>query len=309
MPAAPLSPSDRPLPGLASGLPARAGLGLKPQHVPEILATRPDVGFFEVHAENYMVDGGPMHDQLGRIRALYPLTLHGVGLSIGGEQAPDSVHLDRLAALVARYQPAVFSEHLAWSSHGGVFFNDLLPLPWTAATLQRVCDHVDQVQSRLQRTLLLENPATYVEFSASTFSEAQFLGELLRRTGCGLLLDLSNVQVSCVNHGRDPAHYLAALPMDKVGQIHLAGFATEVDAAGAPLLIDHHGAPVDDSVWQLYADWLAEAGPRPTLIERDNDIPPWPVLRAEARRADMLMSVWQGGAAAGQAPPPRRSTA
>ena len=277
------------LPGLASGLPARAGLGLKPQHVPEILATWPDVGFFEVHAENYMVDGGAMHHHLGRIRERYPVTLHGVGLSIGGEQAPDPAHLDRLAVLIARYQPAVFSEHLAWSSHGGVFFNDLLPLPWTQATLRRVCDHVDQVQNRLQRTLLLENPASYVEFSASTFSEAQFLAELLRRTGCGLLLDLGNVHVSCVNHGRDPRQYLAALPAARVGQIHLAGFATDRDGAGAPLLIDHHGAPVDGAVWQLYADWTATAGSRPTLIERDNDIPAWSTLWAEARLADELM--------------------
>jgi hypothetical protein len=240
-----------------------------------------------------MVDGGATHHQLARIRAHYPLTLHGVGLSIGGEAALDRAHLDRLAALALRYQPAVVSEHLAWSSHGGVFFNDLLPLPWTGATLTRVCDHIDQVQNHLRRSLLLENPATYIEFEASSFSEAQFLCEVLQRTGCGLLLDLSNVHVSCVNHGRDPAHYLAALPPDRIGQIHLAGFAIDRDAAGAPLLIDHHGAPVDAIVWQLYADWLAAAGPRPTLIERDNDIPSWPTLLAEARHADAVMQSCQ----------------
>jgi uncharacterized protein (UPF0276 family) len=289
-PLPPRTPAQAAVPtGLAPGLSARAGVGLKPQHVREILATLPEIGFFEVHAENYMVDGGAMHHQLGAIRACYPITLHGVGLSIGGDEPLDRAHLDRLAALAARYQPAVVSEHLAWSSHGGVFFNDLLPLPWTRATLLRVCDHIDQVQSRLQRRLLLENPATYVEFDTSSYSEAQFLCEVLQRTGCGLLLDLSNVHVSCVNHGRDPRQYLAALPADRVGQVHLAGFATDTDGAGAPLLIDHHGAPVDDVVWQLYADWLALAGPRPTVIERDNNIPSWPTLWAEARHADTLM--------------------
>ena len=267
-------------------LPKRAGLGLKPQQVPEILATLPDLGFFEVHAENYMVDGGPLHHGLARIREHYALSLHGVGLSIGGVEPLDARHLDRLAALVSRYQPASFSEHLAWSSHGGVYFNDLLPLPWTAATLHRVCAHIDQVQTRLKQTLLLENPATYVEFSSSTFSESQFLAEVVQRTGCGLLLDISNVQVSSVNHHRDAQAYLDGLPLHRVGQIHLAGFAHDQDGAGAPLLIDDHGAPVDDAVWRLFARVVAGTGPLPTLIERDHNIPALAVLLAEAQHAE-----------------------
>jgi uncharacterized protein (UPF0276 family) len=270
-------------------LPARAGIGLKPEHFRDVLDTRPDIGFFEVHAENYMVDGGPFHHFLGRIREHYPLSLHGVGLSIGGEAALDETHLDRLAALIRRYQPASFSEHLAWSSHGEVFYNDLLPLPYDRATLARVCDHVDRVQERLQRRMLLENPSTYVQFEASEIDEADFLREVIRRTGCGLLLDVNNVYVSCVNHGRDAAAYIDALPLDAVGQIHLAGFTRDQDAAGAPLLIDSHGSPVDDAVWGLYAGVTARLGPTPTLLERDNDVPALATLLAEARCAEDLM--------------------
>jgi hypothetical protein len=271
-------------------LPARGGIGLKPEHFRHILETRPDIGFFEVHAENYMVAGGPFHHHLERIRAGYPLSIHGVGLSIGGEGPLDEAHLDRLAALLARYQPESFSEHLAWSSHGGAFFNDLLPAPWHAGTLARVCDHIDRVQERLGRRMLLENPATYVEFEASTMAEADFISEVVRRTGCGLLLDVNNAYVACVNHGRDARAYLRALPLAATGEIHLAGHARDVDAAGAPLLIDSHGAPVAEAVWDLYAYAIALAGPQPTLIERDNDIPAFPVLAAEARAAEAVMA-------------------
>lgn len=270
-------------------LPARAGIGLKPEHFRAVLDTRPELGFFEVHAENYMVDGGPFHHYLGRIREDYPLSLHGVGLSIGGEAALDEAHLDRLAALIRRYQPASFSEHLAWSSHGEVFFNDLLPVPYDRTTLARVCDHVDRVQERLQRRMLLENPSTYVEFEASNIDETDFLCQVIRRTGCGLLLDVNNIYVSCVNHGRDAAAYIDALPLEAVGQIHLAGFARDQDAAGAPLLIDSHGSPVDDAVWALYAAVAARLGPMPTLLERDNDVPALATLLAEARCAEELM--------------------
>ena len=271
------------------GLPTRAGLGLKPEHFRDLLETRPDIGFFEVHAENYMVDGGPFHHFLGRIREHYPLSLHGVGLSIGAEGPLDEAHLDRLDALIKRYQPASFSEHLAWSSHGEVFFNDLLPVPYDRATLDRVCAHVDRVQARLQRQMLLENPSTYLEFEASTMDEAAFLTEVIRRTGCGLLLDVNNVHVSCVNHGQDALAYINSLPLDSVGEIHLAGFATDRDAAGALLLIDSHGSPVDEAVWGLYAAVLARTGPTPTLLERDNDVPSLATLLAEAQRADDLM--------------------
>ena len=273
----------------ASGLPARGGVGLKPQHFQQVLDTRPDVGFFEVHAENYMVDGGPFHHYLRKIREHYPLSLHGVGLSIGAEGPLDEAHLDRLAALIARYEPASFSEHLAWSTHDGVFLNDLLPVPYDEVTLARVAEHVDQVQSRLKRRMLLENPSTYVEFSASTMSESQFLREVVGRTGCGLLLDVNNAHVSCVNHGRDAMAFIDDLPLDAVGEIHLAGFATDQDAAGAPLLIDHHGSPVDDAVWGLYARVIARIGSTPTLIEWDNDVPPLETLLAQARRAEDLM--------------------
>ena len=288
---APHSPGDRPgaSGSAAAALPARAGLGLKPEHFREVLATRPAIGFFEVHAENYMVDGGPFHHFLTRIRELYPLSLHGVGLSIGGAGPLDEAHLDRLAGLVDRYAPASFSEHLAWSSHGDVFLNDLLPVPFDRVTLARVCNHVDRVQERLRRRILLENPSTYIEFEASTMSEAQFLSEVLARTGCGLLLDVNNAYVSCTNHGRDARAYLDALPLDAVAEIHLAGFARDADASGAPLLIDSHGTPVDAAVWQLYAQFIARAGALPTLLERDHDLPALPVLHAEAQRAEDLM--------------------
>lgn len=274
----------------AAALPPRAGLGLKPAHVRQILDTRPAVGFFEVHAENYMVPGGPFHEHLSRIRADYPLSVHGVGLSIGGEEALDEAHLDRLAALLERYAPQAFSEHLAWSGHGGAFFNDLLPLPYTPATLARVCAHVDRVQERLRRPMLLENPATYVEFAESTLAETEFIAEVVRRTGCGLLLDVNNAYVSCVNHGREPRAYLQALPLAAVGEIHLAGFARQQDAAGDELLIDSHGSPVDRAVWALYEFALARRGPTPTLIERDNDIPPFDVLLGEAGEAERLLA-------------------
>lgn len=275
--------------GATPGLPARGGVGLKPEHFREILASAPDLGFFEVHAENYMVDGGPFHHYLSRIRENFCLSIHGVGLSIGSECPLDDEHLNRLARLLDRYQPESFSEHLAWASHGGVFLNDLLPVPYNAATLARVCAHVDQVQNRLKRRMLLENPATYLEFASSTLSETEFIAEVVKRTGCGLLLDVNNVYVACVNHHRDPRAYIEALPLDAVGQIHLAGFARDTDAAGDPLLIDSHGAPVAQAVWDLYAFSLELLGPIPTLIERDNDIPSFPVLLAEAHQAEAIM--------------------
>lgn len=270
----------------APTLPARAGVGLKPEHFQEILANRPDIGFFEVHAENYMVPGGPFHHYLTAIRERYALSIHGVGLSIGADAPLDMDHLDALAALLARYQPQSFSEHLAWSTHSDVFLNDLLPLPYNTATLQRVCDHIDQVQSHLGRRMLLENPATYVEFAASTWDEAAFLSEVLRRTGCGLLLDVNNVYVSSINHQRDAHAVIRALPLAQVGEIHLAGFAQAQDGNGDLLLIDSHGSPVAQAVWDLYAFTLGLTGPVATLLERDNDIPAWPVLLAEAGVAE-----------------------
>jgi uncharacterized protein (UPF0276 family) len=276
-------------------LPARAGICFKPQHWAAIAADAPDVGFFEVHAENCMGAGGPPHRMLEALRARWPLSLHGVRLSIGGEGPLDREHLDRLRALVDRHQPASFSEHLAWSTHEGVYFNDLLPLPYTAATLARVCDHVDQAQTALGMRLLLENPSAYAAFDGATMAETDFLSEIARRTGCGLLLDVNNLFVSATNRGFDPEAYLDAFPLSAVGEIHLAGHAVEVGADGSRLLIDSHDRRVDAAVWRLYAGVIARTGPLPTLVEWDADIPELAVLLAEAAAVDHVMLT--GGAA------------
>lgn len=234
--------------------------------------------------------GGPPHRQLEAIRERYPLSLHGVGLSIGGEQPLDKDHLRRLSDLNKRYEPGLFSEHLAWSTHDTTYFNDLLPVPYDEATLNRVCDHIDEVQETVGRQMLLENPSTYVAFAQSTMSELDFLSEIARRTGCGLLLDINNVHVSCTNHERSARDYLAAFPMAAVGEIHLGGHAPDRDDAGRPLLIDAHDREVDLAVWQLYEDVIRLQGPLPTLIEWDNNVPAWPVLLAEAQAADRILA-------------------
>ena len=234
--------------------------------------------------------GGPPHRYLSAIRDRYPLSLHGVGLSIGADRPLDRDHLERLKALNARYRPGMFSEHLAWSTHETVFFNDLLPLPYTPAAVRRVADHVDEVQETVGRRMLLENPSTYLVFVESTMSEIDFLAEVARRTGCGLLLDVNNVQVSAVNQKTDAIAYLDAFPVEHVGEIHLAGYAPEDDGKGEPLLIDAHDRPIDPVVWGLYEHAIARTGPVPTLIEWDNDVPEWPVLFAEARRADAVLA-------------------
>ncbi|KEA64624.1 hypothetical protein ADIMK_1077 [Marinobacterium lacunae] len=270
-------------------LPVSAGIGLKPEHYQALLDQLPEIGFLEVHAENYMVAGGPYHHYLSRLHEHYALSIHGVGLSIGGDAPLDEHHLSRLVTLLDRHPPERFSEHLAWSSHSGEFFNDLLPLPYTEERLKIVCEHVDQVQTRLKRQILLENPATYVQFAASSIPETEFLSAVVERTGCGLLLDVNNVYVSCINHGLNSRDYISALPCNRVGEIHLAGFSRDTDAAGAPLLIDSHGAPVADAVWNLYAYALELTGPVATLIERDNNIPPLPILVGEALRAQNLL--------------------
>jgi uncharacterized protein len=277
-------------PRVASALPNRSGVGLKPEHIDEILRNRPALGFFEIHAENYMGAGGPPHRRLEAIRALYPLSLHGVGLSIGSPKPLDREHLGRLAALAARYQPGLFSEHLAWSSHDEGYLNDLLPLPYTPETLATVCEHVDQVQEALGRRMLLENPSTYVVFEESTISETDFIREVATRTGCGLLLDVSNVLVSATNHGFDALAYLDAFPLDHVGEIHLAGFAEARDDSGHLVLIDAHDSPAPDRVWDLYGTVINRRGQIPTLVEWDNDVPAWPVLLGEARRAEAAMA-------------------
>ena len=266
----------------------RAGAGLKPEHQRHILDARPDVGWFEVHAENYMGAGGPPHFFLERIRALYPVSLHGVGLSIGSAGGMTPGHLARLKTVADRYEPFVVSEHLAWSTHDGVFLNDLLPLPYTEATLALVVRHVDEAQAALGRRILIENPSTYLRFEGEEMAETEFLRALARRSGCGLLLDLNNVVVSAVNRGFDPLAYLEAFPVEHVGEIHLAGHAV-LDDGAAPLLVDTHDRVVSPEVWDLHRRLIARLGPRPTLIEWDGDVPAWPVLEAEVMHADSVL--------------------
>ncbi|MBR0785165.1 MNIO family bufferin maturase [Bradyrhizobium iriomotense] len=266
-----------------------AGTSFKPEHLPAILEAGPQAGFFEVHAENYMGAGGAPHRALEAIRRDHPLSLHGVCMSIGGPQPLDKTHLARFRSLVARYQPALVSEHLAWSTHETSFFNDLLPLPYTEATLACVCDHIDEVQEAIRHPLLLENPSTYITFRQSTMSETDFIRAIVQRTGCGLLLDINNVFVSATNHGYAALDYLADFPLAHVGEIHLAGHAEQTDDDGNLLLIDSHDGPVADAVWKLFEIIIARRGPIPTLIEWDSKIPEWPVLRAEATAAQAIL--------------------
>jgi uncharacterized protein (UPF0276 family) len=267
-----------------------AGTSFKHQHLPSILADEGwDSGFFEVHAENYMGAGGPPHAALTRIREDYPVSLHGVCMSIGGPQPLDKAHLGRFAQLIERYEPALVSEHLAWSTHNTTYYNDLLPLPYTEATLRRVAEHIDEVQEAICRPLLLENPSSYLLFEESTMSETVFIRELVRRTGCGLLLDVNNVFVSATNHGFSALDYLSDYPLERVGEIHLAGHAQQQDDEGDLLLIDSHDAPVADAVWKLFDIVIGRRGPIPTLIEWDSAIPDWPVLKAEAKAAQAIL--------------------
>jgi uncharacterized protein len=272
-----------------AGLPLAPGVGYKPQHFSAILADAGAVGWLEIHAENYMGAGGRPLAQLRHLAERFAISVHGVGLSIGGEAPLDAEHLGRLKHLCDWLQPARFSEHLAWSSHEGAFLNDLLPLPYTEATLARVCSHIDQLQEVLGRQMLLENPSSYVAFAEAAMSEVAFLREVARRTGCGLLLDVNNVYVSGINQNYQPLDYIRAFPLDLVGEIHLGGHDEARDDHGARLLIDSHAAAVVDPVWALYAQVLALAGPRATLIEWDNDVPGWAVLEAEAARAARLL--------------------
>ena len=266
-----------------------AGTSFKHQHLAAIRAEGKGRGFFEVHAENYMGAGGPPHRALEAVRRDFPISLHGVCMSIGGERPLDRAHLARFQHLVERYEPALVSEHLAWSTHETTYFNDLLPLPYTEATLLRVCDHVDQVQEAIRRPMLLENPSTYVAFTCSTMSETDFIRSVARRTGCGLLLDVNNVFVSATNHGFSALDYLSDFPLTSVGEVHLAGHAEQSDDEGDLLLIDSHDSPVADAVWKLYEILISQCGPVPTLVEWDSSIPDWPVLKAEAAAAQKIL--------------------
>ncbi|MEM9429202.1 MAG: DUF692 domain-containing protein [Pseudomonadota bacterium] len=270
-------------------LPTAAGLPFKHSHFPEIEAADGAVAWYEVHAENYMGAGGPPHRMLEALRALRPLSLHGVGLSIGGEGPLDRDHLQRLKGLIARYSPASFSEHLAWSSHDDIYFNDLLPLPYNAETLAKVADHIDETQEVVGVRMLLENPSSYTELAGSTLDEIGFLTAIAERTGCGLLLDINNVYISANNQGFKPAIYLDSFPLHLVGEIHLAGHATETEAGGGRLLIDSHDRQVDAAVWSLFKLVIAKTGPLPTLVEWDNDVPEFDVLLEEAAIADRAL--------------------
>jgi len=271
-------------------LPDQPGVGYKPQHYSDIIAYPAPVQWLEIHAENYMGDGGRPIAQLRRLAERFAFSVHGVGLSIGGDAPLDRDHLARLKHLVSWLKPASFSEHLAWSTHDSHFLNDLLPLPYTNATLARVAQHIDQVQDALGRRMLLENPSSYLAFSESDWPETSFLAELAKRTGCGLLLDVNNVFVSATNLGTEAKDYIDAFPLHEVGEIHLGGHDPQVDDRGAPLLIDSHGANVADPVWALFEYTVARGGVRPTLIEWDNDIPDWPVLALEAARAARILA-------------------
>ena len=287
-----------PAPPLSSRFPTLtvdglAGTSFKHEHLAAILANGKQHGFFEVHAENYMGAGGPPHRALEAIRRDHPLSLHGVCMSIGAPQPIDRVHLARFRVLVERYEPALVSEHLAWSTHGTTYFNDLLPLPYTEETLAQVCDYIDQVQEAICRPLLLENPSTYLAFSASTMSETDFISGVVARTGCHLLLDINNVFVSATNHGTSALDYLSSFPMDRVSEIHLAGHAEQFDKDGDRLLIDSHDGPVADAVWKLYELIIKRNGPVPTLIEWDSNIPDWSILKAEAAAAQEILDQYQ----------------
>ncbi len=266
-------------------LPPRGGTSFKLEHFAAILERGPDVGWFEVHAENYMVAGGPRLDALERLRERYSLSLHGVALSLGGAERPDRNHLAALRRLADRFQPLQVSEHIAWSVHDGVYFADLLPVPLSREALDRLCDNIDETQNHLGRTILIENPSNYLSLPGAEMTEPEFLTAAARRTGCGLLIDVNNIHVSAANIGLDPLAYLDALPADAIGEIHVAGHS--LDRAGADgLLIDDHGSAVADEVWDLCRHLLTRVGPRPVLVEWDNNLPDWPRLEAEAHKAE-----------------------
>ncbi len=274
----------RTAPDRGQPLPARAGIGLRAPHYRALLEEEPDVGFLEVHSENYFGAGGAPHYYLEQARRRYPLSLHGVGLSLGSANPLNRRHLESLKRLIERYAPALVSDHLCWCSIDGRYLNDLLPLPYTQESLDHFVRRVDEAQEYLGRELLIENPSSYLQFRDSSIPEWEFLAEVARRSGCGILLDVNNVYVSACNHGFAADRYFAALPPAAVKEMHLAGHTVKRHAQGE-LLIDTHNAPVTDAVWALYETALAHFGPVPTLIEWDSELPALSVLVTEAQRA------------------------
>jgi uncharacterized protein len=271
-------------------MPVKAGIGLRAPHMAEIMANRPAVGWLEIHAENYM-GFGPAYRAIERLRGDYPVSLHGVGLSLGSVGGVDEVHLARLKRLVDCLDPFLVSEHLAWCDVGGIYLNDLMPLPCTEESLAVMVQHVDIVQSRLGRRILIENPSAYLRYRHSPIPEAEFLAALAARTGCGLLCDVNNIYVSGRNLGFDPLAYLAALPPAAIGEIHLAGHAANT-VGDHTILIDDHGSAVSEAVWALQSEALRRFGRRPTLVEWDSEIPALDILLAEAVKADALASTF-----------------
>ena len=271
----------------ASPIPARVGIGLRTPHYRELLDTLPPIGWFEVHSENYFGDGGQPLYFLERFRSHYPLSLHGVGLSLGSTDALNAIHLKKLNSLVDRFEPGLVSDHLCWSSVGGQFLNDLLPLPYTEEALNHVVTRIGEAQDYLRRQILVENVSSYLQYKHSTISEWEFLAEVSRRAGCGILLDVNNIYVSAENHRFDPLTYIDAIPAAAVQEIHLAGFDSNGDC-----LIDTHGKPVFDAVWPLYAHAIERLGATPTLIEWDTDSPALDVLLAEAWKARAILERW-----------------
>ena len=263
------------------------GIGLRSPHLAEIAATRPELGFLEVHAENYMAETAAL-DRLIELRRDYPVSLHGVALSLGSAEELDRAHLARFKALIGRIEPVLVSEHLAWSAIGGAYLNDLLPLPYNEESLDIFCSHVEEAQEAIGRRLLIENPSSYLRYRHSCIPEAEFLTEVARRTGCGILCDVNNIYVSARNFGFNPIAYLDALPVEATGEIHLAGHHTAEDV---DILIDHHGSRVAQPVWELYAAALRRLGPVPTLIEWDTNLPALEMLLDEARHAQELAHV------------------
>jgi uncharacterized protein (UPF0276 family) len=272
---------------LRGPLPAAAGIGLRAQHHVQVLSQKPPVAWFEAHSENYFADGGAHVDCLSRIRCDYPLSLHGVGLSLGSTDELDPTHLARLRRAVTRFEPALLSEHLSWSSVGGRFVNDLLPLPYSEEALRHVSTRIGQVQDALGRQILLENVSSYLQFAASTMTEWQFLAAVAAESGCGILLDINNIYVAARNHGFACEDFLQGIPRGVVQEFHLAGH-DRIDIEGREVLIDTHGSPVCEEVWNLYRAAVRRFGQVPTLIEWDTDIPALEVLRAEAAKADSL---------------------
>jgi uncharacterized protein (UPF0276 family) len=269
-------------------IPARAGVGLRAEHYRDVLDTRPAIGWFEVHSENYFGEGGRPLAFLEAIRTHYPLSLHGVGLSLGSTDELSHTHLARIKQLIDRFQPGLVSEHLSWSSIGGRYLNDLLPLPYTEEALAHVVARIARVQDYLGRRILVENISRYLEYKHTTIAEWDFLAAVARQSDCGILLDVNNIYVNAVNHGFDALTYLRAIPRDLVQEIHLAGFTVN-RFEGGEIIIDSHNRPVAGAVWTLYQEAIGRFGPRPTLIEWDTELPALTVLISEAHQADAIM--------------------